>query len=261
MKKFVYAVVAIFAIAAVGFGSADAAGLINGSHIKNHTISINKLTYAAQITLHSAKPLPGLPGANGTNGTNGTNGNKGADGSNGSNGADGTNGSDGANGSNGANGVNGSNGVNAFNTVVTHSSGPDSSVCGGNWANDDYTRTLQIVPQDDGSINVIRLYDGHFVTLAGVPEPSPAACPGTLQTGGVHGTLTGFDVVKITGGNYNPDGSCADPCTTAAMVAAFFPGGTATVDHGWEYHYHTVTHGDWTNADPSRGGNVGNIVG
>ena len=118
--------------------------------------------------------------------------------------------------------------------VVTHVTGLDSSHCGGDWANDNYNRTLQFIPQDDGTIQVVRTYNGTFTTIAGVSQPNPAgSCPGPLQTGGVTGTFTGFDVVVVTGGVFTPNATCPDPCTTTAMLATFFPaGGGACGDRG-----------------------------
>ncbi len=52
--------------------------------------------------------------------------------------------------------------------MTTHVTGTDSGFCGNDWANLDYTRTLQFIPQDDGTIQVIRMYNGTFTTIAGV---------------------------------------------------------------------------------------------
>jgi hypothetical protein len=150
--------------------------------------------------------------------------------------------------------------------VVTHVTGGDSSHCGGDWANDDYTRTLQFIPQDDGTIQVVRSYNGTFITIAGASQPNPPTCPGPLQVGGVTGTIKGYDVVVVTGGVFTPDGVCPDPCTTAAMRATFFPaeGGppaTSVVDEGWEYQYDAGAHGFWVNRSSARGGDFGNIDG
>jgi hypothetical protein len=149
--------------------------------------------------------------------------------------------------------------------VVTHSSGPDSSHCGGDWANDDYTRTLQFIPQNDGTIQVVRTYDGTFTTIEGASQPNPGVCPAP-QTGGVTGTLKGFDVVVVTGGVFTPNATCPDPCTTTAMLATFFPAGggaaaTSTVNNGWEYQYDAGAKGLWVNRSGARGGDFGNITG
>ena len=144
--------------------------------------------------------------------------------------------------------------------MVTHVTGGDSNVCGGDWANDTYTRTLQFIPQDDGKINVVRSYDGTFVTVAG--ESAPSGPCNHEQVGGVTGTFTGYDVVVVSGGRFVPNATCAANCTSDAMMAAFFPGGTRAINHGWEYHYDAGVHGTWINADDVvRGGNSGNVAG
>lgn len=217
--------------------------------------------------LDGANGFPGTPGAKGATGATGpagvgpagATGPAGPTGPKGDTGSTGAPGSPGAPGAPGAPGTPGANGTNAPGVIVTHATGGDSSVCGDDWATDTYTRTLQILPQDDGTINVIRSYQGTFVTIAGASQPN-GPCPSS-ETGGVTGSFTGFDVVVITGGNYNPAATCAANCTTAAMVAAFFPGGTSAVNNGWEYHYDAGAHGTWTNASAVRGGNVGNITG
>ena len=133
------------------------------------------------------------------------------------------------------------------NVVVTHiTSGRDFGHCGGqmglNGRMSDYTRTLQFIPQNDGSIQVVRSYDGTFTTVAGAPTPNPPTCPGPPQTGGVTGTFTGYDVVVVTGGVFHPEATCPDPCITSTMVATFFPAeggppGASTINNGWEYQY------------------------
>jgi len=182
-------------------------------------------------------------------------------------GPEGPQGPKGDNGANGANGAPGPPGLSVPGVVVTHATGGDSSVCGNDWANDDYKRTLQFIPQNDGTIQVVRSYDGTFTTIQGVSQPDPVGgCPGPQQTGGVTGKLSGFDVVVVTGGVFTPNAVCPDPCTTAAMLATFFParGGlvaTATVNAGNEYQYDAGAHGQWVNRSSARGGNIGNIAG
>ena len=240
--------------------AANAKGALKPNAVGNRQIKFGSVSCGKLSADLVAAICTGKPGAPGTPGAPGANGNSGSKGDNGSTGHDGSKGDGGSTGGNGSNGTPGANGQSAPGFVVTHVTGGDSSICGGDWANDNYTRTLQFIPQDNGTINVVRYYKGTFTTIAGVPQPN-GTCPGILQTGGVTGKFTGFDVAVITGGNFNPDATCADPCTTAAMLAAFFPGGTSAINHGWEYRYHTAANGDWVNADPVRGGNVGNITG
>jgi hypothetical protein len=161
----------------------------------------------------------------------------------------------------------GAPGQNAPGFATTHVVGGDSGFCGNDWANDDYTRTLQFVPQNDGSIQVIRLYSGTFTTIGGVSQPAPASCPGDLQTGGVTGTFTGYDVAVVTGGNFTPNATCPDPCTTPVMLATFFPpapgapAAASVVNDGWEFKYDAGANGVWFNRSTPRGGSFGNITG
>jgi Collagen triple helix repeat (20 copies) len=271
---------ALAAFVAVTGGTAEATGLIHTSGIAKGAITFDRLSPGVQKMV-SAKVTTGTAGAAGTTGTNGVNGaaglagaagpqgskgDKGDAGMNGTNGTSGLKGDTGwkgdkgAPGTDGKNGTDGTNGVDAPGVVTTHVTGGDSSVCGPDWANDTYTRTLTFVPQDNGTINVIRTYDGTFTTIAGASAPS-GPC-NSDQVGGVTGTFTGYDVVVVTGGHFFPNATCAANCTSDAMMAAFFPGATRTIDNGWEYHYDAGTHGAWINADSvSRGGNSGNIAG
>ena len=167
----------------------------------------------------------------------------------------------------GANGAPGAPGLSAPGVVVTHVSGVNDSGNCGDWATLDYKRTLQFIPQNDGTIQVVRWYDGTFTTIAGAPQPNPGTpCPGPLQTGGVTGTITGYDVAVVTGGVFTPNATCPDPCTTPVMLATFFPaqGGPAavsTITKGYEFQYDAGAHGHWVNRDPVRGGDMGNITG
>ena len=71
-------------------------------------------------------------------------------------GSQGSQGSQGPAGPKGDKGDPGSPGLSVPGVVVTHVTGGDSSHCGGNWANDNYTRTLQFIPQDKGTKQVVR---------------------------------------------------------------------------------------------------------
>jgi hypothetical protein len=205
----------------------------------------------------------GLKGATGATGATGANGLKGDTGANGAPGAKGDNGLKGDTGDKGDAGAPGAAGANANYVVVTHVTGGDSNVCGPDWANDSYTRTLQFIMRADGTIDVLRTYKGTFTTIAGASRPNDHSC-NSVQVGGKVGTFTGTDVVTVTGGHFYPDATCADNCTSDAMLAAFFHGGTPVatraVNHGWEYHYdlgaETMIQADAA----SRGGNEGDIT-
>jgi hypothetical protein len=243
---------------ASGAHGALKANAVGNRQIKFGSVSCGKLSADLVAAICTGKPgAPGTPGAPGANGISGSKGDGGINGGNGSKGDGGTTGDSGHDGSNG------SNGSDAPGFVTTHVAGGDSSVCGPDWANDTYTRKLQFVPQDDGTIHVIRTYKGTFVTIAGVHGPmGPCAAADRMQAGGVRGTFTGFDVVVVTGGRYFPDATCDANCTSDAMITAFFPGASRAVNNGWEYHYDAGANGTWINADAvKRGGNSGNITG
>ena len=90
------------------------------------------------------------------------------------------------------------------------------------WATDTLKRTYKVHLREDGSYTVRREDKGRFVTLAG-PSPSADPCPGVVRrgkhgttvlagmTGKVHGYLQG----TVTGGTFNPNGSCTATCSAA----------------------------------------------
>jgi Collagen triple helix repeat (20 copies) len=274
----------IAALVALGLGVSTAlAGSAGSSHAKSSLGIRNGVIYACVETHGNSQTLGDLKLANchkgfkkiawnirgprgvrgpASAGKQGPAGPQGPQGAQGPQGSQGPQGIQGAKGDNGANGPPGPPGLSVPGVVVTHVSGPDSSHCGNDWANDDYKRTLQFIPQNDGTIQVVRTYNGTFTTIPGVSQPNPTPCPGPLQTGGVTGTITGFDVLVVTGGVFTPNATCPDPCTTSAMLATFFPGGTSPgPTDGWEYHYDAGVHGLWVNRSPTRGGDIGNIGG
>jgi hypothetical protein len=222
---------------ASGAHGALKANAVGNRQIRFGSVSCGKLSLDLKAALCTGKVgAPGTPGASGAKGEGGTNGKS------------------------GSTGGQGDRGNTAPGVVTTHATGPDSNTCGGNWADDTYTRTLQFTPQDDGTIDVLRTYSGTFTTIAGASGPN-GPCT-NAQVGGVNGTFTGFDVVVVTGGHFLADATCAANCTSDAMMTAFFPGGTRAINHGWEYHYDAGDKGIWINADSvSRGGNSGDISG
>jgi hypothetical protein len=294
---------ALTAFVAISGGTAEATGLIHTSGIAKGAITFSRLSPGVQKKV-AAKATAGTAGANGLNGADGSAGAAGLQGANGDRGTNGANGAPGSKGDagskgdkgdtghmgltghvgmtgpkgdQGAAGTNGTNGLpgakgdigaigaagtSAGYTVVTHVTGLDSNVCGDNWANDDYTRTLSFTMRPDGSIDVLRVYSGTFTTIAGASTPN-GACS-THQVGGQVGSFTGTDVVTVTGGHFYPNATCAANCTSDAMMAAFFHGGspvaTRAISNGWEYHYdlgaETMIQADATN----RGGNEGDIT-
>ena len=104
---------------------------------------------------------------------------------------------------------------------------------------------------------------GSFVTTVG---PSPGGCdtnPGGTILPGIKGKMRGTVIVTVAG-TFNPDATCAAPCTTGDFVAAFF-GPTATYDvtsfvYTYRSHDHRLCAHSWRNASPELGGTAGDIA-
>jgi hypothetical protein len=113
--------------------------------------------------------------------------------------------------------------------VVTPDHGCDFRV----WANDKIRRTYTVKRNKDGSYTVRRTDKGVFTTVAG-PSPSADPCPGVIRKGkhgqllvaGITGKLHGYITGKVTGGTFNPNGTCVAPCGNAAFLAGFFTAGS-----------------------------------
>jgi hypothetical protein len=153
----------------------------------------------------------------------------------------------GATGATGATGPQGPAGPSGVNSPLVYTflgtTGPDSSGCAGDWANDTYDATFVVQPQGDGSYVVFKTVKGTFVTIAGAQPPLPP-CTRT-QTGGVNGTFYGTEVFTVAqDSNFDPSATCNDcvihqaggngtPSTSsseqqnAAFVKAFFPAAPA----------------------------------
>lgn len=148
-----------------------------------------------------------------------------------------------------------------------HQSSPDSSTCGGNWANDTYTRVFKIYPEQnaDGSYRMIEYFtEGHFVTI---PGPSPGACePGhgnsDTVSANLHGLFHGNETIKVINGTFSPSGARHWDRTggTAGFVTAAFGIGASigTIDDFW---FKYTTNGaacakKWINASTGNGGDI-----
>ena len=159
-------------------------------------------------------------------------------------------------------------GRSAPGVVVTHSAGPDSSHCGGDWANDDYTRTLQFIPQDDGTIQVVRTYDGTFTTIAGAhTAQSHVRALARLQTGGRNGNVQRLRCLGCDGRRVHAERDLSRSLHHSRDARdTFFParGGpaaTSTVNNGWEYQYDAGANGLWVNRSRARAAeDFGNIT-
>ena len=101
------------------------------------------------------------------------------------------------------------------------------------WATDKLSRTFKVRKNEDGSYTVRREDKGTFTTLAG---PSPAADPcagvtrkgkhGTALLAGVTGKMHGYLQGTVTGGTFNPSGTCTAECTSSDFIAGFFTAGS-----------------------------------
>jgi hypothetical protein len=115
------------------------------------------------------------------------------------------------------------------------------------WATLTEKRTYQLHKNKDGSYRLRRLDKGTFTTVDG---KSPGNCPankskhGLLIRAGVTGRFGGYLEGTITGGNFNKNATCANPCFTANFISAFFgtaafscDGATNSTDCKFNYNY------------------------
>lgn len=196
-------------------------------------------------------------GAKGDTGSQGPQGDPGAVGPQGDPGPAGPAGAQGPAGSPGADGTPGANSPLVFGPYNTPHDA-DSSRCGGDWADDTFARTYIVTPQPNGSFDITELFNGAFVTDAGVSEPNPASCPGTLQTGGVIGKMYGEYVLNLAApADFNPNATCSSECDTSDFFSDFFSTGAPST-YAWEFYYKTPSNGNWSNTDH---GDTGNITG
>jgi hypothetical protein len=132
-------------------------------------------------------------------------------------------------------------------TVVTS----DHGTCSQNvWATDTLRRTYDVKQNKDGSYRVRRTDKGTFVTTGPV---SPGACEtgskhGHVLTAGYTGKVHGFLEGTVTGGTFNPNGTCTAECGAVDFIAAFFtPGSQFTCNNGYagckfKYDYNAKNH-------------------
>ncbi len=117
-----------------------------------------------------------------------------------------------------------------FDDVRTADHGCDSRV----WATDTLHRTYKVRSNHDGTYTVRREDRGTFVTT-GPMSPSADPCPGVVRRGkhgtllqpGVKGKTSGYIQGTVSGGTFNPKGSCTAECTNRDFVAGFFTPTTA----------------------------------
>jgi hypothetical protein len=109
------------------------------------------------------------------------------------------------------------------------------------WGTDRIKRTYKVRKNENGSYTVRREDKGRFTTLAGL-SPSADPCPGVTRKGkhgttllaGMTGKMHGYIQGTVTGGTFNPTGTCTAECTNADFVAGFFTAGsTFTCSQGY----------------------------
>jgi hypothetical protein len=109
------------------------------------------------------------------------------------------------------------------------------------WATDTIRRVYKVRQRQDGSYVVRREDRGRFVTLAG-KSPSADPCPGVIRRGkhgqtllvGMRGKMHGYLQGTVTGGTFNPNGTCTAECTSGDFIAGFFTAGsTFTCSQGY----------------------------
>src|SRR4051794_37372897 len=114
----------------------------------------------------------------------------------------------------------------------------DHGCAGQSWATDTIQRTWQVKKgPGTNTWRVTRIDRGTFQTLNAA---SPGSCPSTQ---GAHGTHISAGIIgklhsrlsgTVTGGTYNPSGTCANPCTNDAFMSAFFSAGSQfTCNNGY----------------------------
>lgn len=91
-------------------------------------------------------------------------------------------------------------------TFANQTSG-DSSTCGPDWANDTFTRVFKVYPERnvDGSYRMVENFtSGHFTTIQGKSPESCEAGNNSQISAGVHGSMHGSEVIKVTGARIRP---------------------------------------------------------
>ena len=110
--------------------------------------------------------------------------------------------------------------------AVVHTT--DYGCAGHAWASDTIRRVLKVSRDPDGSYRISAQDTGRFVTKGRGAVRSPGNCAenrtrhGHRVRAGIVGTLTGYINGTVDGGTFDADGSCADPCSQAAFIKAYF---------------------------------------
>jgi hypothetical protein len=109
------------------------------------------------------------------------------------------------------------------------------------WATDTLRRVYKVRLKEDGTYALRREDRGSFVTLPG-KSPSSDPCAGVIRRGkhgstllaGMKGKVHGYLQGTVSGGTFNPHGTCTDPCSAGDFVNGFFTSGaTFTCNEGY----------------------------
>jgi hypothetical protein len=154
------------------------------------------------------------------------------------------------------------------------SGSPDSSTCGGSWADDTFDRVFTVRQTGPATFTVVEQFkNGSFITRTwnspGACDSSDGTPPGVI-TAGIHGTMHGYEIISVTGTQISSDSSCIAEmpfaeCTTAGFLSSHF-GGASTIgtffDHyaGYDGANQQLVVNEWKNASDDRGGNHGDIA-
>lgn len=142
----------------------------------------------------------------------------------------------------------------------------------GYWAQDNYTRQIQIWQLTENTFCVLARYEGGFVTFGGSalsPGAGAPLAPGITGTmvGGYNGTLTGTlksNPAFATSGNIGTfDYGCAQSgsCTGRVnLFAEYFDSGYSFAYNYWGWVYRSGHGSTWTNAIDVPQPNSGDIT-
>ncbi|HVC36313.1 MAG TPA: hypothetical protein VNE40_02605 [Candidatus Dormibacteraeota bacterium] len=140
----------------------------------------------------------------------------------------------------------------------------DSGFAGNAWANDNYTKNIEVWQQSSNSFCAIVKYDGQFVTYAG-PSPNNggtvgAGVKGTFE-GGYQATFNGSlsTVLKTKGYIGSYDFKCDTSFNCPGYfdwLTAYFPSYSNFAEPYWAWNYHAGNNGSWVNASTGSSGDI-----
>jgi hypothetical protein len=250
-SKLAVGIASVALIASMGVG-ADAAGLINGNSIKNHTIGLAKLKPA------TVKALKGKAGPKGPVGDKGPQGNPGINGLSGGVGGSGAPGAPGAAGSPGTTGPAGAGVTPLTFGPFAYTQLDHNQVCPGpQWATDSGNVTYVVTPTVAGLFNVVEIRSGDFTVNAGDLAPistypsnatinSPGGTGGcgfggSRVSAGVTGKFHGIRVYVAFSAHFDFTATCEAGCAAGAFFNTFFAMPTPPAVGSDQFQYNTAT--------------------